>query len=67
MTENTSIGNKIKRLSGLADPKMKDLNNWELEFVVNILEKTQDGKNTTNLTEKQVDHIDRLFSKHFAG
>jgi hypothetical protein len=42
------------------------LNDWETGFVVSVLEKSQHGKVTTILSSKQVEVIDKIWSKHFA-
>lgn len=60
-----SINTMVKRMAGLQDTS--DLSAWENEFVTSIVEKTDGGDNTTSLTEKQIDVLERIFSKHFAG
>lgn len=54
----------IEALDGMRDTK--DLTQWENEFVTSILEQyLLAKKDTTKLTEKQVEVIDRIYSKHF--
>lgn len=60
-----SITAMVKRLPGLQGTG--DLSKWEEEFVASILRQTQQGDNTTSLTEKQIDRVTELFNKHFAG
>lgn len=60
-----SITAMVKRLPGLQGTG--DLTPWEEQFVKDILAKTQQGDNTTSLTEKQVEVVERIFNKHFAG
>ena len=59
-----SLGQKIMQLDGLAG--RHDTTAWEHDFIVSILEKTDTGRNTTALTEKQADAVERLWKKHFA-
>jgi len=60
-----SLNTMVKKVAGLADTR--DLSDWENQFVKSVVEKTADGDNTTSLTEKQIDVLERLFDKHFAG
>lgn len=59
-----SINVMVKRISGLLD---SDLSEWEQDFVESVAKRTRDGEDTTMLTEKQVDVVERIFKKHFAG
>jgi hypothetical protein len=59
-----SVGTMIKQLGGLTDTH--DLNDWENLFVLDMCEKTQDGKITATLSEKQVITIERIYDKYFA-
>jgi hypothetical protein len=61
----TSIGTMIKRISGLLGTS--DLNAWEQCFVSGVVEKTNDGEQTTALSAKQIETIERIHDKHFAG
>lgn len=62
----TSIDNMIQRLSGLLGTD--DLTEWEQEFLSSVIAKVKAWNgDTTRLSERQVDVIDRLFGKHFAG
>lgn len=61
----TSLNTMVKRCSGLLDTN--DLSDWEADFVASIMERTDDGENTSMLTEKQSDVLERIFKKHFAG
>lgn len=61
----TSINTMVKRVQGLLDTH--DLNDFEQNFVQSIVMKTRDGKDTSSLTEKQIEVLERLFKKHFAG
>lgn len=59
-----SISQQILLLEGLIDTT--DISEWESEFLTSIMEKTAQGKVTSNLTEKQLAVIERIYSKHFA-
>jgi hypothetical protein len=59
-----SIGTMIKSIGGMVGTN--DLSAWENEFVQNIVEVSQNGKVTTNLTDKQVDRVEDIYRKHFA-
>jgi hypothetical protein len=59
-----SLNNMVKRISGLTS---KDLTEWEEGFVESILERTDNGTDTSMLSEKQILVVERIFNKHFAG
>lgn len=58
-----SVGVMIKTIKGLLGTK--DITDWEENFIEDISEKTQDGRNTTTLTEKQVESVERIYQKHY--
>lgn len=60
-----SIGTMIKQLGGLVGTD--DLTEWEEDFVSDVCERTEEGKFTTALSEKQVLAVQKIHSKHFAG
>lgn len=60
-----SLNTMVKRVAGLAGTG--DLSAWEERFVKNVVAQTANGDNTTSLSENQVDVLERLFDKHFAG
>jgi len=60
-----SIGTQIKQLSALLETS--DLSDWMSEFLGGIVDRTDEGKNTAALTEKQIGVIEREYKKHFAG
>jgi hypothetical protein len=65
MTRLVSLGAKIEQLDGLRDTK--DLSEWEQGFVTSILERyLVAGRDTRMLSSKQVEVIDRIWSKHFS-
>ena len=65
MTRLVSLGTKIEQLDGLRDTN--DLTQWEQGFVTSILERYLiAGRDTRMLTSKQVDAIEKIWSKHFS-
>lgn len=60
-----ALNTMVKRVSGLLGTK--DLSQWEGDFVASIINQTKNGDNTSSLTEKQIDVLERIFSKHFSG
>ena len=61
----TTINTQIKRICGLLDTK--DLTDWEQDFVQSIADRTNEGEKTTMLTDKQLEVIERIHNKNFAG
>ncbi len=59
----TSLNTMVRKCAGLVGTK--DVTPWEDQFLQSLLEKTAQGDNTTSLTEKQIDVLQRLHSKHF--
>lgn len=60
-----SLNTMVKLCAGLVGTK--DVSDWESNFLQSIVERTKSGDNTTSLTEKQIDVLERIFNKHFAG
>lgn len=61
-----SVGTMIEQLDGLRDTD--DLTEWEQGFVTNVLgQYLKAKKNTQKLTTKQVETVERIWAKHFAG
>ena len=58
-----SIGHCIRQLGALLGTD--DLNEWEREFVQSIADQSNEGNNTSALTIKQVETIEKLYSRHF--
>lgn len=59
-----SLNTMVKRVSGLTD---NDTSEWERKFIASIVRQTNDGDNTTSLSEKQIESLERIFDKHFAA
>ncbi|CAN5714396.1 hypothetical protein BH10PSE18_BH10PSE18_07990 [soil metagenome] len=60
-----SLNAQVQKVAGLAGTP--DVNPWEDTFIASIVRQTQNGKNTSSLTEKQVDVLERLYERHFAS
>jgi len=58
-----SIGIMIRRIATLADTR--DASAFETEFINNIVNRTNDGKDTSRLSEKQIAVIESIHKKHF--
>lgn len=60
-----SLAAMLEQISALAGTP--DLSRWEAEFVSNIVERTRSGRgfDTTRLSPKQVETIERLYQRHF--
>lgn len=63
MPQLISTNVMIQRLAGMLGTK--DLNEWEANFVMSLERYARAGE-VTKLTEKQVERLDELHSKHFA-
>ena len=60
-----SIGVMLEQLDGLRDTS--DLTTWEQEFVESVLQRyLLARKDSTVLTPKQVDVINKIWNKHFS-
>lgn len=55
----------IKRVSGLLGTK--DLNPWEQNFVQNICDTSKQATRPDLLSPKQVEHLEKIFNKHFSA
>lgn len=65
MSRTVSIGSMIEQLDGLRDTD--DLTPWEQEFVTSVLQRYLTAKkDSTVITPKQAEVIDRIWRKHFA-
>ena len=63
MSTMTSTTTMIRRLEGMLGTK--DLSDWEQGFVETLVERLEAGQ-VTQLTERQVEILERLHGKHFA-
>lgn len=60
-----SVGAKVKQLAGLLGTR--DVTEWEDGFIQSIVARTNEGEDTSRLSGPQLDTIERMWSKHFAG
>jgi uncharacterized protein YecT (DUF1311 family) len=58
-----SVGTKLRTISGLTDTK--DVDERTNQFIKDVVERTDNGKRTSALTEKQLKWIDDIYEKHF--
>lgn len=65
MTAPVSVRTMLKQLAGMVDTK--DLNAWENDFLKRQLEITSNGDRTSILTTSQIEKVEQLWTKHFAG
>lgn len=59
-----SLNTMVRKVAGLADTK--DVTPWETRFIKSIVAQTDEGNNTSSLTESQVDVLERIHDRHFA-
>jgi len=58
-----SLGAMVRQLAGMVGTK--DLSKWETDFVRNVAHRSDGGEHTAFLTERQIDHIEELYKRHF--
>lgn len=59
-----SIGNMIKSIVGMLGTR--DLSTWENSFIRSVAEQSNQGTDTSKLSDKQVEMVDSIFREHFA-
>ncbi len=59
-----SLGQKIAQLEGLIGTR--DVTSWEDGFIAGLVQRTNAGKDTTRLTERQVEVAEKIYDRHFA-
>lgn len=59
-----SITTMVRQCAGLVGTK--DVSAWEENFLHGICERTRDGADTTSLTEKQIEVVERIWRKSFS-
>lgn len=61
-----SLGQKLETVHGLCGTK--DVTEWEDEFIEQVRERCWNGQqyDTSRLTDKQINIIERIHTKHFA-
>jgi hypothetical protein len=65
MIAPVSVRTMLKQLAGMVDTK--DLSPWENDFLKQKLEATGNGDRTSVLTTGQIEKIEQIWRKHFAG
>lgn len=59
-----SLGTKIQQCEGLLGTK--DVNEWQDNFLRNMLDLTNGGADTTRLSPKQAAIVEQIYERHFA-
>jgi hypothetical protein len=57
-----SIGMMVRQLCGLAE---SDVTAWESNFILSIDLRTNNGRKTSELSEKQIEVVEKLYQRHF--
>lgn len=60
-----STNTMLKQCAGLVDTK--DVTPWENDFLQSVLRRSQQGQRPDLLSPSQVESLERIHSKHFAG
>lgn len=60
-----SLNSMVRKVAGLLGTN--DLTAWETAFVRDIVAQTNEGNNTSSLTEKQVEALESIHDKHFVS
>jgi hypothetical protein len=58
-----SVNDMTKRVAGLLDGD--ELSEWERDFMHNVWLRSDKGRHTSVLSEKQVEMIERIYKKYF--
>lgn len=61
----TTLNHMVKQVAGLEGTT--DVSDWESDFIHSVVVKTENGKNTTSLTERQITVLEALYGKHCTG
>jgi hypothetical protein len=54
----------VKTISGMLGTS--DLTAWEEKFITSVMQRSEQGKDTSKLTEGQVQAVESIYQKHFA-
>lgn len=60
-----SVRTMLLQLAGLVDTT--SVSDWENTFLQSVLERSSQATRTSVLSEKQLERIEELWRKHFAG
>lgn len=58
-----SIGQKIQELTDFSAMNSARVTIWEFDFINSMESRSENGKKTTHLSEKQVAVIDKLYAR----
>jgi hypothetical protein len=58
-----SLGTMVQQVAALAGTK--DVSQWENEFIASVVQRTDGGKETGRLSDKQIAVVQRIYVKHF--
>lgn len=58
-----TVGQMVMQLQGLVGTK--DISPKNEQFIIDMKERTVDGKRTSHLTTGQIDYIESLWRQHF--
>ena len=61
--KTASIGDMVRAIQQLSIAG--DLSEWEAGFALSVYGKSVKGTDTSRLTEKQVETVESIYSKHF--
>ena len=64
LTRMVSFNAMVKQVAGLANTR--DVTDVESRFITSILDRTDQGKNVSGLSERQASWIEDLWRRHFA-
>ena len=59
-----STNTMLKQCAGLVDTK--DVTNWQNGFLKSVLERSENGSRPDLLSEKQLEVLESIHSRHFA-
>lgn len=59
-----STNTMLKQCAGLVDTK--DVTDWQNSFLKSVLERSQNGSRPDLLSEKQLEVLESIHSRHFA-
>lgn len=60
-----SLGAMVEQIAGMLGTD--DLTDWETGFVDSIVERIGERRDTTRLSPRQAETVERIWRKHFAG
>lgn len=61
-----SVGQMLLDLDGALDTKPDAFNDWAHDFIPDMVNKSRGGRDTTGLTDREVDKVNELWHEHYA-